>query len=189
MDAAGSPATSVTEADLAELFDRFHVSAFRLETLQTYDVSGEAVAFRAFREGLPRPERSVRTEPYLAAVARAALAGKLWDRVRIVEFPLSEYTRYALRAYPENQAAGEQVHLVSRSLADERYGQLRDFWLFDGGHDDACAVYLNYDADGTFTGLEAVNDRDTVLNLEIAALNLLRVATPLAEFLNRPVGV
>ena len=177
----------MTELDLTELFDRFRVSAFRLETLQTYDVSGEAAAFRAFREGLPRPERSVRTEPYLRAVARAALAGKLWNRVRIVEFPLSEYTRYALRAYPENQAAGEQVHLVSRSTLG-RANPPRDFWLFDAGHDDAQAVYLNYDTGGFFVGLERAA-ADELDELELVAASLLRTATPLAEFLNRPVGV
>src|SRR5215469_8721254 len=75
---------------LDECFDSFRHSAFHLETLPTYAVSGEAERIQAWREGRARPERSVRTSKYLQDVARNVLDGLERMRVRIVDHPLSE---------------------------------------------------------------------------------------------------
>ncbi len=55
----------MTPEEFNAAFDSFRSSAFRLECLQAYAVSAEDARLRAFREGLPRPERSVRTSPWL----------------------------------------------------------------------------------------------------------------------------
>jgi hypothetical protein len=92
--------TRLTPEDFFAVFDTFHVSALRLETLPAFDVGDygdEVLRLRAFREGLPLPEQSVLTDPWLAQVARTALAGKTWDRVRIVDRPLTEYQRVRAR--------------------------------------------------------------------------------------------
>ena len=83
-------------------FDRFERSTFRLETLQRYAVSEEDERLRAFREGAPRPERSVRTSPWLRRIAVTTVAGKRWQRVHIVEHPLSEYLCYEIEGYVES---------------------------------------------------------------------------------------
>ena len=78
-------------------FDRFTRTVFRLETLQDYTAPGEAERVEAFRCGRPRPERSVRTSPWLARIAVATVTeAKRWQRVRVVEEPLTGYTRYQL---------------------------------------------------------------------------------------------
>jgi len=83
-------------------FDRFERSTFRLETLQRYAVSEEDERLRAFREGTPRPERSVRTSPWLRRIAVTTVAGKRWQRVHIVEHPFSEYLCYEIEGYVES---------------------------------------------------------------------------------------
>jgi hypothetical protein len=169
--------------DLDALFGTFRHTAFRLETRQVYHVVEEWDSFTAWRDGRVRPERSVRTDSYLRHVARAALAGKRWNRVRLVEYPLTEYTRYELACYPENQAAGERVHILDDTLVS--YG---DFWLFDRGHATAQGVFMRYTSDGQFGGLEAVTERAVLRGLEMTAANLLDRATPLDEFLTRHSG-
>ena len=61
---------ALARADLNACFDLFERTAERLEALPAYAVGGaEEERLRAFRLGLPRPERSVRTSPWLARIA------------------------------------------------------------------------------------------------------------------------
>ncbi|TDW17060.1 DUF6879 family protein [Kribbella kalugense] len=135
-------------------FDRFTTEVFRLENLQGYAVSEEDARLKAFRDGTPRPERSVRTEPWLARIAVSTVAGKRWERVHVVDHPLSEYLRYELVGYVESQAAGERI-LIAERTADESLTRLgEDFWLFDADSPTAYAVLMHYDEAGHFVGFD-----------------------------------
>src|SRR5215472_6361562 len=123
---------------LDECFSRFRSSAFRLEALPAYAVSGEAERIEAWRDGRARPERSVRTSGYLRDVAANVLAGLERTRVRIVDHPLSEYCRYQMAGYIESAAAGEQIRIVVRNGGSEQStpgldSVVNDFWFFDMG--------------------------------------------------------
>ncbi len=156
------------------------LAAFRLERWQNYAIPAEDPAFLAFRDDLPRPERSVRTSPWLARIAAGVAARKDWSRVRVVEWPLSEYTRYELVAYVESQAAGERIELVD--LAD--VGDLGpDFWLFDAGTDQARAVLMHYSPDGDLLGRESVHDPARIAELDTIRVRAQAAARPLNEFL------
>jgi hypothetical protein len=117
----------VTPEEFDALFDTFHHTVARLEALPAYDVGGqEAVRIQAFREGRPRPLRSVATDPWLARIAVSTItAGKRWTRVRVVDEPLTEYQRYQLTSHQESQAAGERVLIAPRSAVGD-VGP--DFW-------------------------------------------------------------
>jgi hypothetical protein len=170
----------VTEEEFAALFDTFQHTAFRLETLQTYDVSAELEAVRAFREGRPRPERSVRTSAWLRRVAVTTAQGKQWSRVRVVAYPLTEYTRYELVGYVESQAAGEHIQLADF----DQVGDLGpDFWLFDGGTPTARAVLLQYTADGRIRGFSRVTDPTELERLHDIQRKAETHAVPLNTFL------
>ncbi|MBA3906733.1 MAG: hypothetical protein H0X35_08650 [Pseudonocardiales bacterium] len=148
--------------EFSALFDAASHSVFRLETLQTYAVPADDASLTAFRTGTPRPERSVSTSPWLRRVAATTIAGVAWSRVRVVEHPLTEYTRWELLAYVESQAVGEQVHMVARSDV----GDLGpDFWLLDAGTPMARAVLMHYTPDGELVNRELVTDVDTVADL------------------------
>jgi len=160
---------------LDECFRQFRASAFRLETLPAYAVSGEAERIHAWRDGRARPERSVRTSEYLREVAANVLAGRQRMRVRIVDHPLSEYCRYQMAGYIESAAAGEQTRIVVRNGGSEQStpdldSVAHDFWLFDTGTEDERAVLLEYDVTGAFTGARPAAEPDLVLCRRLWAL-------------------
>jgi hypothetical protein len=160
---------------LDECFSRFRSSAFRLEALPAYAVSGEAERIEAWRDGRARPERSVRTSGYLRDVAANVLAGLERTRVRIVDHPLSEYCRYQMAGYIESAAAGEQIRIVVRNGGSEQStpdldSVVNDFWFFDMGTEDESAVLLEYDVTGAFTGARLAAGPDLALCRQLWAL-------------------
>jgi len=174
----------MTPAELDACFDRFRESAFRLETLPAYAVGGaEAERIAAFSEGRPRPERSVRTSPWLARMAVTTAAGKRWQRVRILDEPLTEYQCYQLASYTESAACGEEIRIAVRNSRPALAAMPQDFWLFDAGTPGAFAVLLDYDSAGRFTGAQMQDGAEAVLEYRAVADWAARYSVPLNEFL------
>ena len=165
------------------LFDRFAGSAFHLETHQNYAISEEDERLRAFLEGLPRPERSVRTSPWLRRVAVTTAAGKRWGRVHIIEHPLSQYLRYQLIGYVEAQATGEDIRLADRGEHPELTALGPDSWLFDAGTEQAFGVLLHFDDAGHLLDIDAVRDTAGIAELERQREVALAHSVSLAEYL------
>lgn len=173
----------MTPEDFDALFDSFESTVVRLETLPAYSVGGaEAERLRAFREGKPRPERSVRTDPWLARIALTTIAEKQWSRVRVVDSPPTEYQRYQFASYRESQAVGETVSMVERRAAGY---DGPDFWLFDAGTPRAHAVVMRYDVEGRWKGADLVADHMEVVHLERAVRAVCDRAEPLNVYLAR----
>lgn len=177
----------MTPEDFDALFDTFHHTAYRLETLPVYDVGDEgdeAARIRAIRDGLPVPERSVRTDPWLARIARTTtdpVTPKRWQRVRLVEEPLTEYERIELVALVEAQTVGDENFIAPRSAV----GTAPDMWLFDARTTHAHAVVMDYDATGRWLGGNLVTAVQQVEKLETAWERALAAAIPLNVFLAR----
>lgn len=154
----------------------------RLETLPAYAVGGaEAERITAHDQGLARPERSVRTDPWLARIAvGSTTGGKSWERVRVVDTPLTAYQRYQLDSYREAQACGDQVSLALRSDVGDVAG---DFWLFDAGTDRAHAVLMHYCPDGSLDRREPVDDPVLLVELTAELDRVRTFAVPLNAFL------
>lgn len=166
--------TNLAAADLNACFDLFKRSAFRLETLPAYAVGGaEEERLRAFRLGLPRPERSVRTSPWLARIAQTTAAGKSWRRVRVLGWPLTEYQRYQLVGYQESAAAGDVIRIADRAAHPELATLNEDFWLFDTDGLQPFAALMAYDDAGQYTGSE--------ITTAAAAIEHCRAARLIAE--------
>jgi hypothetical protein len=140
-----------------DCFDRFRTSAWRLEARQRYTSPGEDDRIKAWREGRPRPERSVRTSPWLRRVAVTTAEGKQWGRVHVVRHPLSEYLRYEMFGYVESAAAGEEIRIADQAASPALDALGPDFWLFDGGTEHAFAVLMHYDDDGRLAEYEPVS--------------------------------
>ncbi|MGH3812654.1 MAG: DUF6879 family protein [Pseudonocardiaceae bacterium] len=145
-------------AEFDAWFDRFERSTFRLETLQCYSVSQEDERLRAFRQGTPRPERSVRNDPWLRRMALTTVAGKHWQRVHVVDHPLTEYLRYELVSYVESAATGEDIRIADRAAHPDLAALNEDFWLFDADTDGAYAVLMRYDEESHFVGFDHTTD-------------------------------
>jgi hypothetical protein len=148
----------MTPDEFDACFDRFRESAWRLETLQQYIFAGEEDRVRAWREGRPRPERSVRTSPWLRRVAVTAAAGKRWGRVHVVRHPLSEYLHYQMMGKIESAAAGEEIRIADQAADPSLTTVGPDFWLFDGESADAFAVLMHYGDDGRWLGAELTSN-------------------------------
>lgn len=174
----------MTPGDFDALFDQFHRTVFRLEALPAYAVGGaEERRIEAWKAGQPRPERSVRTSPWMARIATSTvIGGKAWSRLRVVDEPLTEYQRYQLDSYRESQTVGEEIRLVRR--AELGWPVLSDFWLFDAGTVDAYAALMHYGEEGQFEGAELVSAGDELLDDMVRVQRRLwSGAVPLAEFL------
>jgi hypothetical protein len=163
-------------ADLGRLFDRFRRSAFRLEVLPVYNISAEAERLAAFRAGRSLPERSPRTNSFLADIDKSR-GKKSWQRVRVVDEPPTEYERYQLSAtYRESAAAGEDIRILIRSLAA---GLNRDWWLFD----DKTAALLDYDGEFRLVDAQVTTDRSVIERCRGQRDQALAAAEPLEEYL------
>lgn len=150
------------------------------ECRQAYAVPAEDPSARAFREGLPRPERSVRTSAWLRRIAVTTAQGKDWSRLRLIEWPLTEYTRHELLSYVESQAAGERILLVDRAHVDY---DGPDYWLFDDGTEHARAGLLHYSHAGEMKRRELVTEAARTAELAAVRDRALRHAVPLNTFL------
>ena len=127
-------------ASLADLRRLARLRIGKVETLPDY-LGDEAEQARraAFERGAPRPVRSVRTNTYLRDVAVTVLGGKRWERVRVLDDPLTPGERYALPGLLESQAAGETVTVLPRNVFKRiasTFGPIPDFWLFDWPESD-----------------------------------------------------
>lgn len=171
--------------DFDALFDRFTSTAFRLEAQPAYDVGGqEAIRLAAFREHRARPERSVRTDPWLARIAVTTVqAGKQWRRLRILDDPTTDYQRFQLVSgtYLEAQACGDDTVLLDRAHAGPA-AQHDDFWLFDRGTPAETGFLMSYSPTGEFQSIRPAGVVELKVMRDIAD-GVARTATPLAEYL------
>ncbi len=177
---------ALARADLDACFDLFEHTAGRLEVLPAYAVGGaEEERLRAFRLGLPRPERSVRTSPWLARIARTTAAGKSWQRVRVLAWPLTEYQRYQLTGYQESAAAGDVIRIADQTAHPELAALDRDFWLFDAEGPEPFAALMNYDEAGAYLGSKITTAAADVDRCRAAMDLAARYSIPLDTYLAR----
>ena len=176
----------MTPEQFDALFDRFHHTVVRLEALPVYDVVAEVERISAWRRGDPRPERSVRTSPWMARIADSTTTqGKQWQRVRVLSDPPTEYERYELDSYVESQAVGEQILIADRRTAlDALGGDLGpDVWLFDAGQPGAFAAVMLYDSTGQWLGAEHVTDQAELAVFAERIARVREVTQPLNVYL------
>jgi hypothetical protein len=169
--------------DFFALFEQFADSAFRLETRDLCDVAEEQEEFAAFLSGQVLSPRTPADNPWLALIARATESGRTFERVRIVEQPLNDYSRFEFAAYRDSTAAGEHVRVVDRGSlhrADRAWAD-KDFWIFD---DETVAV-LRYDDAGHFLRAEQDRDVDAYISVKRRAL---AISVELATFFFRDPG-
>jgi hypothetical protein len=166
------------------LFDAFRSTVVRLETLPAYAVGGaEGERLDAWCRGSARPERSVRTDPWLARIAMSTINdGKSWRRVRVFDDPLTDYQRYQVDSYREAQAVGDRVVIASRPAVGET---LVDVWVFDQGQHGAHAVVMQYRPDGGVDRRELVTDSTSVADLATLVERVAAIAVPFNEWLAR----
>jgi hypothetical protein len=143
----------LTEGELGDLLTSFSDSAFRFETRERYNAAVGREPLRRFLAGEPDDYEWHRS--WLDKIRKDRIAGKIWQRVRIVSVPPSEYTRYGLEVARLNIEAGEDIRYLRRSIAVKLGIAPYDAWLFDSTR----LVHLHFDkGDDTFCGAETIAD-------------------------------
>ncbi|MFT2016092.1 DUF6879 family protein [Streptomyces sp. 796.1] len=132
--------------EFGRLFEDFERTAFRLETLDAYDVEEEQEEIARFLAGADMgPEWA--DNPWVRSMTDK---GKQVARVHVLSSPLTDYLRYELSAYPGNVTAGESIGVIDRSELVAPELPDHDFWLFD----DRDVYRMHYTAAGAFIGGE-----------------------------------
>ena len=168
----------MTPEDLNELYKTYEHTAFRLECLDTYAIPGEDPDFDDFLAGRPFAPRTPETDEWLANVQKQVRAGKYFGRVRMLGHPITDYSRFEMTTYPqENIPAGEEVRILDRRWLQPGNDSWthQDFWLFD----DTIAVLQHYDEAGHFLGVSSAADPAPYIAIRRRALQL---SVPYAEY-------
>lgn len=161
---------------------RFTRHAFRLETLDAYDVGDDGADVTRYLRGESEPDPE-RKGAWLARLRAEQAAGKVRQRVHVLRSPLSDYLRYECEwGYLQNVAAGEDVRILDQ--AERAHPAAldidHDFWLLD----DHVVVGMHYDERGQFVGAEILDD--TELSRYRAAMGTaLEAAEPFTSYWNR----
>ncbi|MFE2561406.1 DUF6879 family protein [Streptomyces sp. NPDC059352] len=115
--------------EIAHLFREFRHTAWRLESRRGYASDRNSPAWALWKAG-----GDVTAEPpntWRENVAQAAAEGRRFERVRIVDEPLTEGQRFLLASGLGNVAAGEDIRNLPRAEAERLNLPAHDFWLFD----------------------------------------------------------
>lgn len=179
----GKRITSVTSPEFDALFTGFKHTAFRLETLQVYDVSYEIEPYRAFLAGEAPPEDAAKNA-WTAMLADAESDGKTVQRVHVVDEPLTDYLRYEFEwSYPPNVKAGEDIRILPADAipaADvTALTTLGDYWLFDSSD----MWLMEYGPHGKFLFALQVSDPATIVAHACLRDAALHYATPYRKFM------
>jgi hypothetical protein len=170
---------SVTSAEFDSLFTSFAHTAYRLETLQRYDVSYEDESYAAFLAGQPMPADAAKND-WTSMISEATRAGKSFRRVHVVTEPLTDYLRYEIEwSYGPNVAAGEQIGIIVGKPEDLGLPE-RDYWLFDSRD----LWVMDYDDEGRFLSAELVDDPAVIVEHGYWRDKALHLAVPYADYVN-----
>jgi hypothetical protein len=181
----GRRITDLDSPEFAALFTTFRHTAYRLETLQHYGVGYEDESFRAFAAGEP-----LRTDPARDAwtgMVRAAVSeGKVFQRVHLVNEPLSEYLRYEMEWwYGPNAEAGDDVRILPADRVPPgvlpALVSCDDYWLFDSSE----LWVMHYGADGSFEYMRQVTDPGVIVSHAYWRDAALHYAIPFADYMRR----
>ncbi|MFJ3893891.1 DUF6879 family protein [Streptomyces sp. NPDC090083] len=145
-------------ASISSLFRDFRHTAWRLETRRGYAsdrTSPKWARFLAGEDIAGEPDNSWRE----SVRAQTAL-GKRFERVRVVDQPLSQGQEFLLASAPSNIAAGEDIRHLTRVQTQQLRLPDDDFWLFDS----KVLARFAFDDDDTTLGVYVTEDPAEVLS-------------------------
>jgi hypothetical protein len=165
----------------ADLYRGCSISAYRLETLQLYDVTGDE-RYRAFHAGEPLPPPGPGKVEDLRLIRQLTGAGRKVGRVHVIDQPLTDYLRYELAVYAENAAAGEDIRIAERPAHPSLLGLRRDFAVFDAETKHGTAIVFDYSPVGRVLGYRVNNHQGAVRRFRELYDLALSHSIPVAEF-------
>lgn len=170
---------SLSDSGFNSLFNDFKYTAYRLETLQSYDVSYEQGEFGRFLAGEARG-RFPGIADWADTVRAGGLEGKRFHRVHVLVEPLSDYVRFECAwSYRHTVAAGEDVRIIPVSGGKWPEGLPGiDYWLFDSTR----LLLMNYAEDGAFLSAELTEEPDRVVEANRWRDQAICLSIPFSEY-------
>ncbi|MFI1705950.1 DUF6879 family protein [Streptomyces griseoruber] len=144
-------------ASISHLFSDFRHTAWRLETRRGYATDRNGPKWARFLAGEDiggDPDNTWREN-----VRTQTAQGKRFERVRLVDEPLTRGQAFLLASAPGNVAAGEDIRNLTRAQARELRLPDYDFWLFDS----KIVARFAFDDDDTTLGVYVSEDPADVL--------------------------
>jgi hypothetical protein len=126
-------------------------TAFRWECQGTYREPSENGPIQAWREG--RIDEAYSHRPWLDEMRHNRAQGRLWQRVRMLTEPLTEYLQWMVATTHLNVEAGEDIRWLAESRAHELRMPDHDFYLLD----DTRVLRLHFGEHGV-AGADMVTD-------------------------------
>lgn len=145
--------------NIESYFNNAKVSMFRFEALQVYDVGVDDMS----------DEEMI---PWRAFVKEKVESGVLMQRVRLLTYPLTDYTIRELEIHKKSVVCGDDIRTVDSEIFNRLNIEAKDFWLID---DEVC-LEMNYGESGKWLGFEMSNDIEKYIKIKEV---LLRNSTPL----------
>lgn len=123
------PREMIPFSEISHMFREFKHTAWRLETRRGYASDRRSPKWERWKAGA-----DIAAEPLDAwreNVASATAEGRRFERVRLVDEPLTDGQAFLLASGLGNVAAGEDIRNLPRSHAKRLGLPDWDFWLFD----------------------------------------------------------
>jgi hypothetical protein len=98
-------------------------------------------------------------QTWLRMVREAAAEGRRFARVRVVDLPMSDWSRYSYALAQHNVAAGEDIRYLVRDEADALGLPEHDYWLFDSRK----LLIMRFDDADVFIGGEVIEDSSEIV--------------------------
>ncbi|MFC4500458.1 MULTISPECIES: DUF6879 family protein [Streptomyces] len=144
-------------ASISHFFRDFKHTAWRLETRRGYASDRSSPKWGRFLAGEDISRDSDNT--WRENVRAQTALGKRFERVRLVDEPLTQGQEFLLASAPGNVAAGEDIRNLTRSRAEGLRLPEYDFWLFDS----RVVARFIFDDDDTTLGVYVTEDAAEVL--------------------------
>lgn len=143
--------------DLQKELDKASKEIFRFEALQEYFSDGsnerENETMQQWRE---KGEIDMNLmKHWHGFIKKKTKTGVKMTWVRLVEFPLTEYTKKALWIYERRGEYGIEIRIITKNVFDKLGVGLKDFYLIDNKD----VLQMNYGKSNEYLGCE-LNNRE-----------------------------
>jgi hypothetical protein len=151
-----------------------------LEVRSRYNPSYEGESLRKWLDG--EPDDLSWMQAWLRMVQQAAAEGRRFARVRVVDLPMTDWSRYSYALAQHNIAAGEDIRYIERGTAAGLPDQ--DYWLFDSSK----LVAMRFDETDRFVGGERIDDPAEIVKANYWRDAAWHKAVRRDDFANEPSG-
>ncbi|MDF2705556.1 MAG: hypothetical protein K0R62_1208 [Nonomuraea muscovyensis] len=158
------------------LFSTFEHTAWRLETRRRFASDEATPEWAQFEAGQPIDWDY--DDDWCHNVRAQTAQGKRFERVRLVDDPITPGQLYLRSNAARNCAVGEDIRNLSRAQADDLHLPTEDFWLFDS----RLVARLLFDDDDHLTGAELITEPAAVNRYCQARDAAWHHAVPYAQF-------